>query len=424
MAGLRFSKATLLKVLAFAALSAVFTVILAIKIGNLQLFAHTYTLDAQFTNAAGVFKGDAVKLAGVDIGSVQGTKIENGLGVVTFKVDDSVKIPRDSIIAIRWRNVLGQRFVYIYPGHRDGKYFADGDVVPVSRTQDAGDLGALLNDLGPILRAIDPNKANAFLDAMNTALAGNTVGVRQLLDDGSVLAGRLGAMDRQIKTLVGTSNTVMSTYARQNHSISKILDHLDVLAIRLNAIKGSVDHLIVNFADVQEQLDRLMRNNHSNIDATLSELQSLVALLARNSKNLETTLCTLPAGLAGYFQTTSWGEWFNVRITRFLLKDRNGRTVWSSGESSNQRGGHATPPYTHCAGSGGASTHGGGPGTTGGHHHGKKGGKGGGGPLPSIPPLPTPSLPVGAPHHAGFGDVGDLVRSVLGGSGPKGGRGA
>ena len=421
---LRFSKLTLVKVIAFAAVSAVFTVLLAIKIGNLQLFAHDYTLNAQFNDAAGVFKGDAVKLAGVDVGSVQGTKIENGLGVVSFKVDDSVKIPRGSTIAIRWRNVLGQRFIYIYPGPRDGRYYTDGAVIDVSHTQDAGDLGALLNDLGPILRAINPQKANAFLDAMNTALGGNAAGVRQLLDDGSVLAGRLGAMDRQIKDLVGTSNTVMSTYARQNHSIAKILDHLDVLGIRLNGMKSDIDHVVVNFADVQQQLDRVLRNSRGNIDASLSELQTLVALLARHSRNLETTLCTLPAGLAGYFQTTSWGEWFNVRITKFLLKDRNGKTVWSSGETSQERSSQPAtpPPYTHCAGAAGSATGPGGPGGgAGGGSGGKKGGKKGGGvPLPSVPPLPTPSLPVGVPHHAGFGGLDKLIKSVLGQGGGRG----
>jgi len=423
MAVLRFSKATLLKVLAFTAVSAVFTVALAIKIGNLQLFAHTYTLDAQFANAAGVFKGDAVKLAGVDVGSVQGTRIENGLGVVAFKVDDSVKIPRDSIFAIRWRNVLGQRFIYIYPGTHNGKFLSDGDVVSAAHTQDAGDLGQFLNDLGPILRAINPDKANAFLDAMNTALAGNSVGVRQLLDDGAVLAGRLGSMDRQIKTLVGTSNTVMSTYAKQNHSIAKILDHLNVLGIRLNSMKGDVDSVIVNFADVQQQLDRVLRNSRGNIDASLSELQSLVALLAHNSQSLQTTLCTLPAGLAGYFQTTSWGEWFNVRITKFMLKDRNGKTRWTSGETSQQRSKHATPAYTHCAGSTSSSTSRG-SGGKGGHHGGKGGKKGGGGlPTPSLP-VPTTSLPVGVPQHAGFGNVGDLVRSVLAGTREGGARSA
>ena len=47
-------------------------------------------LTAQFTDASGVFKGDAVKLAGVDVGRVQRAKIENGLAAVTFTMSRSV----------------------------------------------------------------------------------------------------------------------------------------------------------------------------------------------------------------------------------------------------------------------------------------------------------------------------------------------
>src|SRR5205823_6165949 len=69
---------TLLKVLAFVLLSVVFTIGLAIKIGNLQLFAHNNSYSAMFTDAAVVFKGDDVKLAGVNVGRVTGTHIESG----------------------------------------------------------------------------------------------------------------------------------------------------------------------------------------------------------------------------------------------------------------------------------------------------------------------------------------------------------
>ena len=409
MAVLRFSKATLFKVLAFAAVSGILTIILAVRIGNLNSLKigpltvfgpHQYTLEAQFRDAAGVFKGDAVKLAGVDVGSVAGTKIENGLGVVEFKVDDSVRIPKDSIIAIRWRNVLGQRFLYIYPGQEERPLFRDGETIPVSHTQDAGDLGQFLNDLGPILRAIDPDEANAFLDSMNTALGNNAAGVQQLLDSGASLAGRLGAMDDQIKTLVGTSNTVMSTYARQNRSLGRILDDLNVVSVRLDSMKTDLDRFIVNFADVQQRLDHLLRHNRGNIDASLSELQALVALLARNSQNLETTLCTLPAGLTPYADTTSWGEWFNVRITKVMLRDRHGKTLFEQGETKNQRkGGHIPSPYTRCAGTAGPSV------VHTAASHGGKSGKGG--------PQGSRSRHAGG-GNAGFGDVGDLIKSVLG----------
>jgi len=342
---IRFSKKTLMKVLAFMAVSAFFTVILAMKIGNLQLFRHEYGLSAVFTNAQGVFKGDAVKLAGVDVGRVSGTRIENGHGVVDFTVSDNVKLPKDTRVAIRWRNVLGQRFLYVFPGG-SGPSLKDGDTIPITHTEDSGDLGQLLNELGPILKAIDPDKANAFLDAMNEALDGNEGTVRQLLGDGSILAQRLAGMDRQIQTLISSSDTVLTTYANQNHEIARILDDLNSVGGSLHGMTGDIDSLVVNFAKVQQQLDRLLKDNRGDIDASLGQLKLLVQLLQGKRAELAQTLCSLPAGVAPYFQTTSWGEWFNVRIVRFTIKDSTGRTLVSQGETDNQRSGDSAKPYT------------------------------------------------------------------------------
>jgi ABC-type transporter Mla subunit MlaD len=222
-------------------------------------------------------------------------------------------------------------------------------VVPVSRTETAGDLGQFLNQLGPILKAIDPQKANAFIDAMNTALVGNEAAVRALIGNGATLAGRLGQMDAQIKTLIGSSNTVVTTYADQDKAIASIIDSLNVLGGRLRGMTGDINSVVTNFADVQQQLDRLLRENQGNIDVSLSELSSVLGNLSRNKANLARTLCTLPAGLAPYFDTTSWGEWFNVRIVGFTLKDRQSRLAGGAGELPNQHGPSGRAPFT-CGG--------------------------------------------------------------------------
>jgi len=344
MSALRFSRKTLVKVIVFTIVSIVFTVGLAMKIGNLRPFSHSYKLEAVFSDASGVFKGDAVKLAGVDVGRVTGAEIKGGRAVVSFTVNNSVKLPRDSIVAMRWRNVLGQRFLYLYPGAERGRYFRDGDRVPLSNTENAGDLGEFLNRLGPILRAIDPEKANAFLDAMNTALVGNEAAVRQLLDNGGTLAGRLGEMEDEIRTLVSSSDTVMSTYAKQNEDIELIIDDLNVLGGRLENMTGDINSFIVNFAQVQTQLDKLLRENRGHIDGSIANLEAVATLLARHKGGLAQTLCTLPAGVSGYWQTTSWGEWFNVRIVKVVLKDQEGNVVGGAEEDPGNRE-PAEPPY-------------------------------------------------------------------------------
>jgi phospholipid/cholesterol/gamma-HCH transport system substrate-binding protein len=390
---------TMFKVLVFALVSAIFTAALAVKIGNLQLFTHNYGLSAQFANAGGVFRGDDVKLAGVDVGRVSRTLIQNGKGVVEFSVDDKVKLTTDSIVAIRWRNVLGQRFLYLYPGDGKGRVLKAGDVIPVDHTQDAADIGQFLNELGPILRAIDPDKANAFLDAVNTALSGNEAAVQGLIDNGAVLASQLGSMDKEIQGLLTSSNTVIGIYANQHTALSGILDNLNVLAQRLQQSTGDINSVVTNFADVQQQLDKLIRGNRSNIDTDLKDLQSVAQTLQANKSNLEQTLCTVPAGVAGYFQTTSWGEWFNVRITEISLQTSNDQTILRQKELPNQHPSKSQQPYTACGTYGyhGPAAPGSGP------SNGTGGGTGpGGNPLP---PIPTGGGPQG---------LGGLVQFVLG----------
>ncbi|HEX9236062.1 MAG TPA: MCE family protein, partial [Actinomycetota bacterium] len=301
-----------------------------------------------FSDASGVFRGDAVKLAGVDVGRVDSAHIENGKAVVLFNVNKDVKLTRDSVVSIRWRNVLGQRFLYVYPGTGGGPPLTDGDRIPLAQTETAGDIGAFLNHLGPILRAINPDEANAFLDAVNTALVGNEADIRGLVTDGATLAGQLSQLDDQIKSLISSSDIILSTYASQDRAIGSIVDNLDLVSARLNQMTDDINSLLVNFSDVQQQLDRLLADNRSNIDASLRSLQTVAKVLQNNRSELATTLCTLPIGLANYFQTTSWGEWFNVRITQVILRDSNGGTIFQASELPQQQSPDYAGAITGC----------------------------------------------------------------------------
>ncbi|MGH2723545.1 MAG: MCE family protein [Actinomycetota bacterium] len=347
----RFSRGTLVKVVVFTVASAVLTVALAFRIANVSvssLFRTHNTLEAEFENATGVFAGDAVKLAGVDVGRVTGTEIENGRAIVTFKVDEEVPLTTTSRVGIRWRNVIGLRFLYVYPGE-GGQPLENGDRIPMSRTDSAGDIGALLNRLGPILQAIDPAKANAFLDAMNTALAGNEAVVRALLTQGAGLAGDLGDLDEEIEILLSSSDQILGAYAGQNENIGRIIDDLDVLGGELAGMTDTVNSLVENFAVVQGELNRLLRENRSVIDEDVRFLDSVLSNLARNRNRLSRTLCSLPPGILPYDKTSSWGEWFNVRIVEFVVKDEEGAIIASAGELDEQRGDEG-PPSFDCPG--------------------------------------------------------------------------
>ncbi|MGH2698799.1 MAG: MlaD family protein, partial [Actinomycetota bacterium] len=299
---MRVSKIMLVKVIVFTVVCIVFTVALGMKLANSRLFADTYDMKAEFEDATGVLKGDAVKIAGVDVGRVTGTGIANGKAVLTFNLDQGIRLPKDSEVAIRWRNVLGQRFVYVYPGDDDAEW-AEGETIPASQTNDVADIGEFLNRVGPILKAIDPEQANAFLDAVNTALASNEENVRALLDAGSSLASDLSERDSHIARTIANADTIMEAFASQDDQIASIIDDLDNVSGVLARRTNEVNQLVTNFADVQDQLDELLTTSASNIDASIGSLDSVTNTLASNKKNLARTLGSTPAGVSNYFQT-------------------------------------------------------------------------------------------------------------------------
>lgn len=336
-------KTIFIKVIVFAAVAAVMTTALGIKLANSRLFSDTYELEAAFEDASGVMGGDAVKLAGVDVGRVTGTRIENGEAIVRFNIDKDIVLPTDSMVGIRWRNVLGQRFIYVYPGD-DSETFEEGDRIASTNTEDVSDVGELLNKVGPILKAIDPDEANAFLDSVNTALQGNEAEVRQLLDEGAELAQTLGAEDENIQDLLTSADRVTAAFASQDEALGEIFDNLDGVGEMLRRRLLDVNALVTDFSVVQRELDDVVTENAEDIDATLAGLDSVATHLAKNRKNLGETLRTLPLGVIGYQQTSSWGEFFNVRIIRITVQDPDSNILVDVQEADNQHGDEGGSP--------------------------------------------------------------------------------
>jgi phospholipid/cholesterol/gamma-HCH transport system substrate-binding protein len=90
---------------------------LAVKLGKMEVVGGSgYTVQATFSNVAGLRVGTSVEIAGVDIGWVEGISLKNYQAVVAFRIKDGVQLPEDSIASIRTKGLIGEQFVRISPG--------------------------------------------------------------------------------------------------------------------------------------------------------------------------------------------------------------------------------------------------------------------------------------------------------------------
>ena len=249
-----------LKFGAFVVVCLLFTLYLAFTIGNLDfrdpLDREHYRLSATFDDVTGLLLNDNVKVAGVVVGKVTSVKAEDGKALVEFQIDnDHTNIPNDSFAAIRWRNLIGQRYLYLYPGDSP-EAFQDGDVVcpdpDVCKNVEVIDLGALFNELGPIVGAIDPGQVNQLLETLTQALDGREDKVGAALDDLAVLAKGLASRDDAIQRLVTNLETVAGTLNERDAQIEAMLENLVALS----------DAFGDNTATLDAALDRARRVRH------------------------------------------------------------------------------------------------------------------------------------------------------------------
>lgn len=304
-------KWTLVKLTAFMLVCLMFTAWLAFTIGNIRLFQGTYDLTATFDDVTGLLPNDNVKVAGVVVGKVGKIQVDKGKAKVRFTVRKGVRLPQDTEAAIRWRNLLGQRYVYLYPGQASTT-LGDGDHIDKSRS--VVDLGELFNRLGPIVQAVDPKQVNVFLDTVVGALDGNEEKVSKALDDLAVLTQGLAQRDDAIQRVIGNLDTVAGAINSRDAQIQTVLDNLILLSKTFGENTDVLDRAVTDMDRFGEHLIFLLGRNRTELDRLIANLEIVTDTVRDKLPTVDALLEQLYEGAKRLFTSSSYGDWLNQII--------------------------------------------------------------------------------------------------------------
>jgi len=104
-------------------------VYLALQLGEVSIFGNgnTYIIKAEFDNVAGIKKGAAVQVAGVVVGNVVGIELdEDDIALLSLKIDNTLKLPVDSIASVKSQGIIGDKYIQLTVGG-DEQLFKPGD---------------------------------------------------------------------------------------------------------------------------------------------------------------------------------------------------------------------------------------------------------------------------------------------------------
>lgn len=327
-------RGTAIKLTLFTIFTASVTFMLASVIGNFSLLSSRYKLDAAFSDVTGLLNGDLVTLAGVEVGKVKAARVEKGVAIVELQIDEAVKLPRDTRIEIKYRNLIGQRVVELEPQSKGGPYFSDGDRVPVDQTKGPLDLDMVFNNLRPLVAGIEGEDVNTLTKTLVESFGRHKDDIDAVLSNTATLTGELAKRDEKIGSLLTNINTTATALSEERNELARLLTNLADVTGVLAANDGELDRVLTNLNTALGNFSTLIENNRPALDKDLEDLATLLDILVKHQRDLGQIAGNLDDTLRATARATTYGEWANLYVYSLCVDDPPGACGYATASSS------------------------------------------------------------------------------------------
>lgn len=276
---------------------------------------------AEFTNISGLKKGDFVRIAGVEVGKVKHISLRPDTVVdVAFAVNDSVPLTQGTRAVIRFDNVIGDRYLELQEGAGGVERLAAGQTIPVSRTQPALNLDALIGGFRPLFRALDPVQVNALTGQLVQAFQGQGAAIGAFLSQTAAVTNTLADRDELIGQVIVNLNTVLGSLGDQSTqfgtAISALSDLVDGLAARKGDISNSVAYGNAAAGTIADLLDQM----RPPMKKVVEQSDRANAIVVADHEYFDDLLNTLPDAYQALSRQGMYGDFFTFYLCDAVLK--------------------------------------------------------------------------------------------------------
>lgn len=333
-------KVVALKSLVFTLVTVAATAILASTIRNSSA-GEAQEYAAVFSDATSVNRGDDVRMAGVKVGTVTDVSItDNRLAEVSFTIRKGVRLDRGTVIQIKFRNLVGQRYLAVEQPDRAGRDLepvsaTTGESAPaiepghtfgVDETRPALDLTVLFNGFRPLLRMLDPDDVNALSEQIIAVFQGEDATVDGLLRSTASLTTTLAEKDQVIGQLITSLSGVMTTVNDRSGQLDTMLISMQQLVSGLAEDRASIGASIEGMGELTTRVADVLADVRPPLRKSIAHVGVISKTLANHSAEVDRFLQRLPVKLDRIGRLGSYGSWLN-----FYMCSMDGRIPMAQG---------------------------------------------------------------------------------------------
>lgn len=242
-------------------------------------------LDADHTGNE-LSAGSDVKVRGMLVGTVRSVSTTGSGAVLNLALQPGVvnQIPANVTAQLLPKTLFGERYVDLQiPTNPSGQHIAAGAVIGQDRTSTGIEVAKVIDDLMPVLQAVQPQKLSVTLTAISTALQGRGAQLGQTL---AQLGQYVGDLNPQLPTLehdLRALTTASNTYNQAAPNLVNALSDLTTTAQTVVAERTNLQSLYATVTTASGNLDNFLQANENNLIQVSSASLPTLNVLARYS---------------------------------------------------------------------------------------------------------------------------------------------
>lgn len=276
----------------------------------------TYEVEAVFDQALNLAQGAKVMVNGVSVGRVQSVEAEDFQAHVTMDIEESVEIPADSQIRLRYDTPLGELIVQVLPG-QSGQNLGDGDRFQDRRTTTAPSVEDALAAASTLINGGRLGELQVIAEELNTTLGGREDEIRSSLRRVSAFLREANASSGDITRTLEALRTVAQVLDGRRGTIRRALREVGPAVEALGEDTDKVVALLSGAEGLARTAKRLALRVDDPLLAILRDLGPIADAVLSTRSQLRRGLDSLIA-VARQIEKTAPSEFLPLRALLHL----------------------------------------------------------------------------------------------------------
>jgi virulence factor Mce-like protein len=289
----------------------------ALEFPRLPLIHNNATYSAAFASAGGLASGDIVTIDGVKVGAITGMNLDGNRVRVTFTVAGA-SLGSTTSAAAKVLSPVGTEYMELDPSG-SGSLQA---MIPESRTSVPYNLVTDLSGLGTEIEHYNLPQIEKALNVGSQDLNGTPVSETTSAFKGLADISRvIGNEGTALASIVSQGAKLSAVLSQRSHQLFDLFGQSDLVLSVLQQRRSAIKQLLTATSSLSQQITSLLSVNRPQLTSLLQDLQSVSAVLAKDSNDFGAAIPVLAAFSRYAANATGSGAFVDAAVPTLLVPD-------------------------------------------------------------------------------------------------------